>query len=67
MGLGPPVCDKCWVIAELTPENHPNYGIEVSYGTSYWQCPICNSPELQEHLLTCKLSEDELDVPDFMK
>jgi hypothetical protein len=61
MGLGPPVCTECRVIGELTPEDHPNYGIEVRYGSSYWQCPICGTPELGSSLFTCGISEDELD------
>lgn len=61
MGLGPPVCTRCKVVGVLTPKDHPNYGKKVSYGFSYWQCPICETPELGEHLLTCGIPEDELD------
>jgi len=36
MGVGPPVCDKCIVIAELRNET--------------WACPICYSIRLPNHL-----------------
>jgi hypothetical protein len=61
MGLGPPVCTACRVIGELTPEGHPNYGIKTSYGHSHWQCSICGTPEMRASLLTCDISEEELD------
>lgn len=61
MGLGPPVCMKCNVIAEPTPSAHPNYGKRVSWGVSYWQCPICKDPDLQGNLFTCGFSEEELE------
>ena len=50
MGLGPPVCTKCMVIGVLTDENDPRYGIRVKYGSSYWHCPVCESPELISNL-----------------
>jgi hypothetical protein len=62
MGLGPPVCMRCRVVGELTPEDHPNYGKRVSWGASYWQCPICGDPDLQANLFTCKIPEDELEA-----
>ena len=46
MGLGPPVCTTCKVIGVLTEKTDPRYGASVSYGSSYWHCPICGSPEL---------------------
>lgn len=61
MGLGPPVCLRCRVIGEMTPMEHPNYGKRVSWGSSFWQCPICEDPDLQGHLFTCGIAEDELD------
>ena len=51
MGLGPPVCSKCMVIAVMTKKDDPRYGIAVRYGNSYWHCPICESPELDSNLL----------------
>lgn len=51
MGLGPPVCTKCWVVGELT-DKHIN-------GSS-WKCPICESRDLDEHLFDCGKSHEEL-------
>lgn len=36
MGLGPPVCDRCIVIAELRND--------------IWSCPVCHSIRLSGHL-----------------
>ena len=50
MGLGPPVCKKCMVIGNYTPDSDPRHGAKVRYGNSYYHCPICGSPELDGHL-----------------
>ena len=50
MGLGPPVCKKCMVIGQLTPADDPRYGVNVPWGASYWNCPICDSAELESNL-----------------
>lgn len=47
MGLGPPVCEKCWVIGEWS-HNNP------------WHCPICGSTELMASLWSCGISAEEL-------
>lgn len=61
MGLGPPVCARCRVIGVLTPKDHPNYGKSISGGASYWQCPICENPDLEQSLCTCGIPEAELE------
>lgn len=61
MGLGPPVCMECRVMGVLTPKDHTNYGKTMSWGASYWQCPICEDPDLGRHLLDCGIPQDELD------
>jgi len=50
MGLGPPVCTKCKVIGVVTPKDDPRYGATVPWGASYWHCPICDTPKLDNHL-----------------
>lgn len=49
MGLGPPVCEKCYVV----------YEFKHSYG---WECPICkiNSPD-HLNLFDCGKSQEFLD------
>ena len=52
MGLGPPVCQHCRVIAELLPSPVPIKAREGS--TSFmthtlWRCPICGETDLTEH------------------
>lgn len=59
MGLGPPVCSTCRVIGETTNENDPRYGAKVRYGSSYWHCPICESPELNSNLWEFNLDEQD--------
>ena len=56
MGLGPPVCEKCMVLGELTI---------ISDGSGYdrhvWGCPICLGTSLKESLWTCGWTEKELE------
>lgn len=59
MGLGPPVCKKCKVIGSITVEGDPLYGIKVPWGTSYWHCPICRSPDMEGHLF--EYTDDQQD------
>lgn len=56
MGLGPPVCETCWVVGCMTNRDDPGWGI------SHWHCPICGNAELNGSLFTCKVSEDELEA-----
>lgn len=51
MGLGPPVCERCWVVA-VWPATAPDP----------WHCPICGSTELKANLWSCGVSEEELDA-----
>ncbi len=49
MGLGPPVCEKCFVL----------YEYKRSYG---WECPICNTNSLEcLHAWSCGISEEQLE------
>jgi len=49
MGLGPPVCEKCWVL----------YEFKHSHG---WECPICKvNSEHCLHAWSCGISEEELE------
>lgn len=49
MGLGPPVCDKCWVIGKWRNNLNPCY------------CPVCNSTELNATAWSCGMTQEELD------
>jgi hypothetical protein len=49
MGLGPPVCEKCWVIGEFRHNDNP------------WYCPICGSTKLKASLWSCGVSQAELE------
>lgn len=58
MGLGPPVCDKCMVIAHL--KNHT------------WSCPVCHSIHVPNNLWEYtteyqKRFEDNTKFMKFMK
>jgi hypothetical protein len=62
MGLGPPVCNKCKVLADLTAKGDARHGVSVSYGYSYWHCPICGSAELNSNLWEYdETTQDEID------
>lgn len=56
MGLGPPVCEKCRVIA--------NFDID----TEQWFCPICDNAKCQWSAWDCGLTQEELkDNERFLK
>lgn len=48
MGLGPPVCEKCYVSGL--------YDIDIEL----WRCPICGNKKMQLHLWDCGLTYEEL-------
>lgn len=53
MGLGPPVCNWCEVIAVPTPEHDHRYGVKGKLGdctTPYYHCPKCGTVKLRASL-----------------
>lgn len=51
MGLGPPVCEKCRVIGELSRD----------FYRPLWSCPICGNAKMQWSAWSCGISSDDLD------
>lgn len=50
MGLGPPVCEKCRVIGELSRD----------FDRPLWSCPICGNTDMKWSAWSCGISESEL-------
>jgi hypothetical protein len=50
MGLGPPVCEKCWVVTEY------------EYQTMLWICPFCNSHKQEWNAWDCGIPSEGLDL-----
>ncbi len=51
MGLGPPVCERCQVIGELSPHVVP----------TFWRCPICFNDEMKWSAWSCGIDAEELE------
>lgn len=51
MGLGPPVCEKCCVIGELSR----------NFEKPLWSCPICGNSNMQWSAWSCGISSEELE------
>ena len=60
MGLGPPVCEKCHMMAYPLPEKDPRYGSNVSYGRTYYYCKKCDSVDIKNHLWEYDLEDQVL-------
>lgn len=52
MGLGPPVCEKCQVIGELSRD----------FDKPLWSCPICGNTDMQWSAWSCGISEEQLET-----
>lgn len=54
MGLGPPVCEKCMVLAEYDNDR-------VDLGKNPWHCSICNNDDPKYSLWSCGWTQQELE------
>ena len=66
MGLGPPVCERCRVLAYHEGKAHQKY--DASYS---WVCKYCGNTKPQWNAWDCGLTEEELEANklflDFVK
>lgn len=60
MGLGPPVCEKCHIMAHPLPEKDSRYGANVSLGRASHYCKKCNSIDIKNSLWQYDLEDQSV-------